>query len=78
MPGISGIEVFEKTLGYREDISERIIIMTGDTASPETASFLAGLSNLVIHMPFTLKDVRENISKMMERLEQPTPLAALR
>ena len=78
MPGVGGIEVFEKALGGGQDIADRIIIMTGDTASPETASFLAGLNNLVIHKPFTLNDVRENISQMLEQVEQSTYLSTLR
>ena len=65
MPGISGMEVYERTAGYDHGLADRIIIMTGDTASPETASFLAALGNAVIHKPFTLEDVKENISKVI-------------
>ena len=67
MPGISGIEVFERTVSQNHHIADRIVIMTGDTASPETASFLSNLSNSVIHKPFTLDDVRENISKVLAK-----------
>lgn len=59
MPGISGQEVFERTIRYDSKIADCIVIMTGDTASPETASFLSSLRNAVIHKPFTLNDLRE-------------------
>ena len=68
MPGISGSEVFEKTVEYDRQIADRIIIMTGDTASSETASFLSGLSNKVMHKPFSIDEVRAQVRNAMEML----------
>lgn len=65
MPGISGMEVYQRTAGYDLNAADRIIIMTGDTASPETASFLAELGNIVILKPFTLENVREAIKQVV-------------
>ncbi|MCH7736867.1 MAG: PAS domain S-box protein [Chloroflexi bacterium] len=65
LPDISGMEVFEKTIEYDHRIADRIIIMTGDTASPETASFLSHLKNVSMHKPFTLDDVKERISVLL-------------
>jgi len=67
MPGIGGIEVFERTVSNDHHIADRIIIMTGDTASTETASFLAHLSNTVVHKPFTLNQIRINIDGVMAK-----------
>ena len=65
MPGISGKEVFERTASYDHRIADRIVIMTGDTANPETASFLSNISNTVIHKPFTLREIKENLKGVL-------------
>ena len=39
MPGISGMEVFEKIVSSSPSLADRIIFMTGDTASQESAAF---------------------------------------
>ena len=51
--------VFERMASYDSQIADRIIFMTGDTASEETESFLSNLSNPVIHKPFTINELRE-------------------
>ena len=66
MPGISGMEVFERTVETDHRIADRIIIMTGDTASAETASFLSNMMNRVLHKPFTLDDVKDRISELLQ------------
>ena len=66
MPGIGGEEVYERTLSRDPRIAGRIVFMTGDTARPETASFLSGLRNTVLNKPFTLDDVRELIKSVTE------------
>lgn len=61
MPGINGQEVYERVARYDRRITDRIFVMTGDTASPETASFLSRVGNTVIHKPFTLDGLRKNL-----------------
>ncbi len=67
MPGISGEEVYARTLSRDPYMASRIVFMTGDTARPETAAFLSGLSNTVLNKPFTLDDVRELIKSVTDR-----------
>lgn len=64
MPGINGEEVYAKTLSRDPRMAGRIVFMTGDTARPETASFLSGLSNTVLNKPFTLDDARKLINSL--------------
>ena len=64
MPGISGEEVYERTLSRDPGVASRIVFMTGDTARPETASFLSGVSNTILNKPFTLDEVREMVSSV--------------
>ncbi|MCH7736291.1 MAG: PAS domain S-box protein [Chloroflexi bacterium] len=66
MPGISGIEVFEQSIKYDHRIAGRIIVITGDTASPETASFLSKMNVAVMHKPFTLDEVRKCVRGILE------------
>ena len=62
MPGSNGNEVFEQAIEHTPRLAGRIIFMTGDTANPQTDSFLSSIGNLVIRKPFTLHDVRECVS----------------
>ena len=36
MPGVTGREVYERVARYDSRITDRIVLMTGDSASPET------------------------------------------
>lgn len=55
-PGaISGAEVHEWLQRHRPGLAERFVFITGDTASSETASFLAQTNMPCIEKPFRLK-----------------------
>jgi CheY-like chemotaxis protein len=57
MPGMSGIELHERLAAQRPGILSRIIYATGDTASPETAAFLARVERPVLEKPFELSQL---------------------
>ena len=61
MPGVNGMEVFDSIVASDFSLADRIVFMTGDTASQETASFLAGKKNPVISKPFQLEHVKRII-----------------
>lgn len=71
MPGISGMEVFEKFVASKPSHADRIIFMTGDTASPESAVFLSDKSNPVISKPFQLADVTRVIESVVSASPRP-------
>ncbi|HET7041218.1 MAG TPA: ATP-binding protein, partial [Gemmatimonadales bacterium] len=54
MPGMGGIELHERLAAERPGVLARIIYATGDTASPETAAFLARVERPVLEKPFEL------------------------
>ena len=68
MPGINGIEFFEQVAKHNRQLVNQIIRMTGDTASMETASFLANIDNTIMNKQFTLNNVKENIKHVMGSL----------
>ena len=57
MPGVSGIELHARLLEQRPGVIDRIIFATGDTASPETAAFLARVERPVLEKPFELSQL---------------------
>ncbi len=67
MPGLSGMEVFERIVASDRQLSNRIIFMTGDTARPESAAFLAGIENPVIGKPFQMDSLKREISLLIAR-----------
>ena len=54
MPGMSGIELHARLTDQRPGVLDRFIFATGDTASPETAAFLARVDRPVLEKPFEL------------------------
>lgn len=57
MPGMSGIELHTRLLDQRPGMLDRFIFATGDTASPETAAFLARVDRPVLEKPFELSQL---------------------
>ena len=57
MPGMSGIELHARLTDQRPAMLNRFIFATGDTASPETAAFLARVDRPVLEKPFELSQL---------------------
>ena len=57
MPGMSGIELHARLTDQRPGVLDRFIFATGDTASPETAAFLARVDRPVLEKPFELSQL---------------------
>ncbi len=62
LSGIGGPEVYRQIADRDQETANKIIFMTGDTASPETRTFLAGVKNVAIAKPFSLKHLSERIN----------------
>jgi two-component system NtrC family sensor kinase len=65
MPGIDGIEFYERVIASDPKLADRIIFMTGDTARQESADFLASKNNPVISKPFQVEHVMELIESVV-------------
>ena len=54
MPNVSGRQVYETVLAGNAELAKRIVFLTGGALSDELEEFLAGLSNVVVHKPFSV------------------------
>lgn len=57
MPGVSGAEVYRWVSTTRPELLGRLVFASGDTASPETAAFLASAGCPVLEKPFELSEL---------------------
>jgi PAS domain S-box-containing protein len=54
MPGMSGIELYERVRTERPGLEQRIVFMTGGAFTARAAEFLASVDNLRVEKPFSL------------------------
>ena len=54
MPGRTGVEVHDWLAEHRPDLFERLIIATGDVASPSISEFIQRTTRPVLEKPFEL------------------------
>lgn len=59
MPGLSGIDVYAALRDARPDVLDRLVIVTGDVASPDVAAFLSTVSSPILEKPFALAQLAE-------------------
>ncbi|MEO7039813.1 MAG: response regulator [Gemmatimonadaceae bacterium] len=66
MPHCSGVELHGELLLHRPDLVQRIIFSTGDVASADASTFLAGSGRPVIEKPFELARLEEVLSHVRD------------
>jgi two-component system NtrC family sensor kinase len=64
MPGLSGKEVHQWLSSARPELLSRLVFASGDTASPETASFLNSIPCPVLEKPFELSELAAVVSRV--------------
>jgi PAS domain S-box-containing protein len=64
MPGLSGVDLYERLRVLRPGIEQRIVLMTGGAFTARTTAFLASVDNRRIEKPFSL-DLVERIVREM-------------
>ena len=57
MPGVGGATLFEHIRGLSEEMSSKILFITGDTTNPVTGDFINNTGNPVLTKPFALEDL---------------------
>ena len=57
MPGVGGAILFEHIRGLSEEMSSKILFITGDTTNPVTGDFINNTGNPVLTKPFALEDL---------------------
>ncbi len=55
MPGMSGMELYDKLRALHPELAARTIVITGDTTSPGVVEFLERLETPVLQKPFDLR-----------------------
>ena len=66
MPLCSGVELHKQLLEKRPDLVKRLVFSTGDVASADAASFLAGSERPVIEKPFELARLEEVLDRVRD------------
>jgi signal transduction histidine kinase/ActR/RegA family two-component response regulator len=66
MPGLSGDRLLETLRADGQGFDRRLIVVTGDSASSETAGILAAVGVPVIFKPFDLEEIERAILKRIE------------
>ena len=65
MPGLSGIEVYDRILHMGSPIATRLILLTGDVMAPDTRRFIARTGAPVITKPFHSREVLERVTGLL-------------
>lgn len=65
MPGINGIELYERLKEAQPEILRRLIFSTGDLVSEEAASFVSSTDCVVLQKPFELSTLRDAIAQVL-------------
>jgi signal transduction histidine kinase/CheY-like chemotaxis protein len=64
MPGLSGRDVYQQVKVARPALLSRLVFASGDTASPDTAEFLAATPCAVLEKPFELSELAAVVGRV--------------
>jgi PAS domain S-box-containing protein len=67
MPGCSGIELHDRVAAVAPELLDRIVVSTGDVASPEAAEFVRRTRCKVLQKPFELRSLEAILVRMVRR-----------
>jgi PAS domain S-box-containing protein len=65
MPGISGIELVARIRQSHPTLAARTLVITGDTASPQVAEFLSGLTTPYLQKPFEMRTLVDRVERLV-------------
>lgn len=69
MPGLSGIELVDRLRATHPDLADRTVVITGDTASPAVAEFLARLKTPHLQKPFDIRTLVQMVERFRVGVE---------
>jgi CheY-like chemotaxis protein/two-component sensor histidine kinase len=72
MPGVTGIELHDRIAARSPQDLAKLILITGDTASPEVAEFVGRLKQPLVQKPFDMR----TLSDLLDRTVPSGPAAA--
>ncbi len=65
MPGINGIELYDRLKSEYPDVLRRLVFSTGDIVSEEAAEFIESTDCIVLQKPFELATLRQTINDVL-------------
>ncbi|MGH7591298.1 MAG: ATP-binding protein [Gemmatimonadales bacterium] len=65
MPGISGVELVDRLAMVRPDLHARVIIMTGDVASPQVAALIGRTDRPIVEKPFSFDSLAAAVEQVV-------------
>ncbi|MEP7380258.1 MAG: response regulator [Gemmatimonadota bacterium] len=66
MPGINGMEMYERLKVSYPSVLRRLIFSTGDLVSEEAAAFVRSTDCIVLQKPFELATLREVVERVLQ------------
>lgn len=64
MPGLTGIEIYERIAALRPDLARHFVLMSGDVLNPDLLSFAAGRSVRLLSKPFEVETLESIVAEM--------------
>jgi len=71
MPGVTGLDVHQWIRARHGELLGRLVFASGDTATPETAEFLASNDCAVLEKPFELAELAATVSRVRAAAADP-------
>jgi PAS domain S-box-containing protein len=65
MPGLSGIELHDRLAAASPESVARLVMITGDTASPDAAAFLSRLRQPLVQKPFDMRALADLLDRIV-------------
>jgi two-component system, cell cycle sensor histidine kinase and response regulator CckA len=72
MPGMSGMELYERLKQEHPGLERRMVFMTGGVSMDRARDFLATSSNLTFEKPFDFDRLRQTLRRLVEQAQSPT------
>jgi DNA-binding NarL/FixJ family response regulator len=72
MPGVSGIEIHDRLAAHDPLGLEKLVVISGDTASADVATFLARLRRPIIQKPFDMRTLADLLDRTTPPRAAPT------
>jgi CheY-like chemotaxis protein len=69
MPGMTGIQLHDRLAERAPDVLARLVVISGDTASPEVADFLLRLRRPLVQKPFDLRTLADLLDEAAPPVE---------
>jgi CheY-like chemotaxis protein len=57
MPGVTGPDVYRSVLAAKPALAARFVFVTAHSIDPKEIEFFMGLTNRIVHKPFTMREI---------------------